>query len=192
MSDDNNGGGFGLFILFSVAAGIVLIMNPIEEDHLATLVTHLGHVTEETTDAEEVERIDSLGELVDYQSYYLWSVTRLTKEASEKLTLDEELVMSVGALGTVWSPVDLQVFGARYDANMKVVQDGLVEAARTLEAVNPKTISAAEKIVGDKVAEAVDGAAEVVAEGAASAAALTEAANEAVKKQMKAQPGAGD
>lgn len=182
MSNGSNGGGFGLFVVFAVAAGIVMVLNPIEEDHLASLERDLGQLGDEQVETLGQAHLERLHEMVTYESYYLWSVMRLTGDASEALELEDELVMSVGAIGSVWSPADLQLFGARFDANMKVVHEG---AAKAIEAVNPETINAAEKAVEQTVNAAMEGAADVVAEGAASAAALTEAANDAVKKTIK-------
>ena len=182
IASDNNGGGFGLFVFFVAVAGVVMVLNPIQEDHLAALAGDLGVALETSAEAGEAEHLERLGEMVAYESYYLWSITTLTSDAAERLELEQELVMSVGAVGVVWSPVDLQTFGDRYDANMGVLQEGVAEA---LEAVNPQTIEQAEKIVGEKIDAAMEGAAEVVAGGAASAAALTDAANDVLKKRIE-------
>jgi len=183
MSDgDTSSGGFGLFVLIAVAAGIVLVLNPIEEDHLAALASDLEGVTEAIPGIGAQQQAAQLEEMISFESYYLWSVTRLTIKASADLELEERLVMTVGALGQVWSPADLQLFGKRYHANMKVVQDGLAGAGKVLEDANGVTLTEAERLANEKLAAAAEGAAEV----AITAAAVTAAANEAVKETVKA------
>jgi hypothetical protein len=146
------------------------------------LASDLEDVTETTLGAGDQQQAAHLEEMITFESYYLWSVTRLTIKASAELELEERLVMTVGALGQVWSPADLQLFGKRYHANMKVVQDGLVGAVKVLEGANGVTLTEAERLANEKLAAAAAGAAEV----AVTAAAITEAANDAVKETVKA------